>query len=85
VAQLETALLNGHFRTRDGRLHVVACWPKLKAAGMEVHVALTVLRWVCCEHNTLTSMARGRAYDRNRKALCWALDVADEVLDGRRA
>lgn len=85
VGQLETALLNGRFRTVDGALHIVKCWPDLKAAGLEPHVSLKVLRWVCCEHHTLTSMGRGRAYDRNRNALRWALDVADEVLDGRAA
>lgn len=85
VGQLETALLNGHFRTKDGSLHIVKCWPALKAAGLETHVALRVLRWVCCEHNTLTSLGQGRPYNRNRQGLCWALDVADEVLDGRKA
>jgi hypothetical protein len=84
AGQLETAILNGHFRTRDGHFYVLKCWPDLKAVGMEPHISLRVLRWVCCEHNTLTSMGRGRAYDRHRKALVWALDVADEVLDGRR-
>ncbi len=83
VGQLETALLNGHFRVKDGTLRVVQCWPELKAAGMEVHVSLKALRWVCCDGHTLTSLGRGRAYDRNRRALCWALDVADEILDGR--
>lgn len=83
VGQLETALLSGHFRLRSGALCVVRCWPALKAAGMEPHVTLHALRWVCCENNTLTSMGRGRAYERNRKALCWALDVAGEVLDAR--
>lgn len=83
AAQLETAILNGHFRFQTGTLYVLRCWPAMKAAGMDPNIALRVLRWVCCEHNTLTSMGRGRAYDRNRKALGWALDVADEVLDGR--
>lgn len=83
AGQLETAILNGHFRTTLGTLYQLTCWPKLKAAGMEPHISLRALRWVCCEHNTLTSMGRGRAYERNRKGLCFALDVADEVLDGR--
>lgn len=83
ASQLEMAILTGHYRTNLGQLYTLTCWPKLRGQGMEPHVSLAALRWVCCEHNTLTSMGRGRAYDRNRKALCWALDVADEVLDGR--
>lgn len=85
AGQLETAVLSGHFRLRTGSLYVLKSWPGLRAAGMEPHVSLQVLRFVCCEHKTLTSLGRGRAYDRHRKALCWALDVADEVLDGRAA
>lgn len=83
AGQLETAILNGHFRSRTGSLFVLKGWPKFLEAGMQPHVSLQVLRWVCCEDNTLTSLGRGRAYDRNRKALCWALDVANEVLDVR--
>jgi hypothetical protein len=81
IGQLETAILNGHFRTRSGILLALEAWPAMKAAGMEPHISLRVLRWVCGEHNTLTSLGQGRAYDRHRRALCWALDVAGDVLD----
>lgn len=84
AGQLEVAVLNGHYRSRTGSLFVLKCWPGLRAAGMEPHISLRVLRDVCCEGRTLTSLGRGRAYDRHRKALAWALDVADEVLDAPR-
>lgn len=85
VGQLETALLNGHYRNRDGMLYVLKTWPDMIAAGMEPHIALRVMRWVCCAQNTLTSMGKGRAYDRHRRALVFALEVADEVIDSRTA
>ncbi len=84
AGQLEVAILNGHFRSRTGSPFVLKCWPDLRAAGMEPHISLRVLRDVCCEGKTLTSLGRGRAYDRHKKALAWALDVADEVLDAPR-
>lgn len=83
VGQLETAILNGHYRGRDGALYTLSNWSAWKREGFEPHVSLRVMRWVCGQNQTLTSMGRGRAYDRNRAALCWALDVANEVLDSR--
>lgn len=85
AAQLETAILNGHYRVRTGELIVLKRWPDYKAAGMEPHVSLQTLRFVCGEHKTLTSLGRGRAYERHKQALGWALDVAYEVLDGPRS
>lgn len=84
TAQLEIAILNGHFRTRDGALFMLEGWPAMRKAGMEPNISLRVLRWVCGEHKTLSSLGQGRAYDRNRRGLCWALDLASEVLDLRR-
>jgi|GEM_PF-2186272 len=83
VGQLETAILNGHYRGQDGALYTLSNWSAWKREGFEPHVSLRVMRWVCGQNQTLTSMGRGRAYDRNRAALCWALDVANEVLDTR--
>lgn len=45
-------------------------------------VALQMLRVVCERGFTLTSQGRGRAYDRNCKALAMALDVAEAVRKG---
>lgn len=42
--------------------------------------ALAMLRAVCGEGKTLTSQGRGRAYDRNCKALAMALEIADSVI-----
>lgn len=83
VGQLETAILNGHYRSRDGMLYFLQTWPDLIGAGMEVHISLRVVRDVCCHGKTLTSLGRGRAYERNKAALIFALAVANEVLDSR--
>jgi hypothetical protein len=84
IGQLETAILNGHFRTVSGALLTLDAWPGMIAAGMEPIISLRVLRWVCGEHKSLRSLGQGRAYDRHRCALQWALDTASEVLDLRR-
>ena len=83
AAQLETAILVGHYRSVTGTLFVLKCWPELKLAGMEPHVSLTVLRKVCEQRHTLTSLGRGRAYERHKRAFLDAIAVADEVLDRR--
>jgi len=83
IGQLETAILNGHYLNRDGVIYVLSTWPDLIGAGMDPRLSLEVMRDVCCHGKTLTSLGRGRAYERNKTALVFALAVADEVLDSR--
>lgn len=46
-------------------------------------VALAMIRAVCERGHSLTSQGKGRAYERNAKALARALDVAEDVLRRR--
>lgn len=85
AAAVEIAVLTGNFRLPDGSMLRIK-----KFAAYEAHeapppnVALTVLRDLCARNIGLTEQGRGRAFERNSKALVIALDIAHECLMGSR-
>jgi hypothetical protein len=92
---VEIAVLTGYYRLRDGtrlqiKAHASFGRPALNPATGRVelppppHIALTVLRDLCAHNVGLTDQGRGRAFERNSKALLIALDIARECLMGSR-
>lgn len=83
---VELAVLTGMFRLKDGSLLRIEAHQAFAAHGApQPHLALAVLRKVCAENIGLTEQGRGRAFERNSKALLIALDITHECLMGSRA
>ena len=88
VQAVELAVLTGLYRLPPplcGRVRIEAFGAYAQPDATPPHVALTVLRNICAHNIGLTEQGRGRAFDRNSKALLIALDIAHECLMGGRA
>lgn len=82
IGQVATAILVGTFRSHRGSLILVRSHARFEAEKVLPTIAWGVVQAVCGAGLTLSSQGAGRAYDRNRRALALALDVAHEVIRG---
>lgn len=84
VHQVEMAILLGACRDSKGPREIAAAEAFRRPASPNRHVALALLRAVCAEGKSLTSQGSGRAFEGNLRALKIALNVAHEVIAGRK-
>ncbi|HYF09528.1 MAG TPA: hypothetical protein VD970_18050 [Acetobacteraceae bacterium] len=81
VGTLERAILTGRLNIAGKPPRDVSGWREAFRGpeASEPHVALQMLRAVCGDGKSLSSQGEGRAFERNAKALCRALDVAKDI------